>query len=167
VELHGGTVTVESEGPGLGSVFSVELTAAKTAGRAPSSPPPGRLTFRTLIIEDNADMAETLSELLALVGHDVVAVTGDGPSGVERALELRPEVVLCDLGLPGDFDGFEVALRIRSQLADASPILLAVTGYGSAEIRQRAERVGFDACLVKPVTLEHLQLQLARLDRRR
>src|SRR5205823_3247495 len=109
-------------------------------------------------VEDHADGRESLALLLKLLGHRAdVAV--DGPRGVDAALSLRPEVVLLDIGLPG-LDGYQAAARIRAELG-AGVLLVAVTGHGQPEDRDRAARAGFDAHLLKPVELEALQALLA------
>ncbi|MGH7174112.1 MAG: hybrid sensor histidine kinase/response regulator [Gemmataceae bacterium] len=160
VELHGGRVSVHSDGPGKGSEFVVRLPIASRA--APSDPPgtspqPGTASAATachiLIIEDNNDARETLALLLKMLGHRV-ETAATGPDGVNLALASRPQVVLIDLGLPG-LDGFEVARRIRAALAEGVR-LVALTGYAQEEDRRRTNEAGFDAHLPKPVELEEL-----------
>lgn len=114
----------------------------------------GRAALRVLVVDDNVDSAETLSELLPLWGHDA-RLAHDGPQALEVARAFQPEVVLLDIGLPG-MDGFEVARRIR---AEKIPVrqLLAMTGYGEDEDRQKAKDAGFDGHLVKPVDPDALQ----------
>jgi signal transduction histidine kinase/CheY-like chemotaxis protein len=165
VERHGGSVTAASAGEGLGSSFEVRLPAlaeegAREAPPADGARPPARTLgpLRIAIIEDNADIRETLRELLVLRGHDVVEA-GDGPRGVELVLARRPDVALVDIGLPG-LDGYEVARRLRG----ASPTcLVALTGYGGEADRARAASAGFDAHLVKPVDLDALTDVLATI----
>ncbi|HWG42247.1 MAG TPA: ATP-binding protein [Gemmataceae bacterium] len=165
VELHGGRVSVHSDGPGKGSAFMVRLPIAP----AHSSPPaggtaqlgttPSNVSARhILIIEDNADARETLALLLQMLGHRT-AMAATGPEGVERALADRPQVILIDLGLPG-LDGFQVARQIRAALAD-SVRLVALSGYAQEEDRQRCRESGFDAHLPKPVELEELNRVMA------
>jgi CheY-like chemotaxis protein len=140
----------------------IELEQAQQPGRA-SAPAAARVTpLRVLVVEDNADMAEMLSELLAITGHQVVALASNGRQGVERAFALRPDVLLCDIGLPGELDGLDVARIIRAQSGPLAPHLIAVTGYGSADYRKRAKDAGFDYCLIKPVSLDRLQTHLQR-----
>jgi CheY-like chemotaxis protein len=117
----------------------------------------GRRGLRILVVDDNVDSAETLSELLPLWGHEA-RLAHDGMKALEVAREFKPEVVLLDIGLPG-MDGFEVARRIR---AEKMPIrqLLAMTGYGEDEDRQKAKDAGFDGHLVKPVDPDSLQKTL-------
>jgi CheY-like chemotaxis protein len=107
-----------------------------------------------LIIEDNVDAAETLAEVLALYGHEA-RIARDGASGVALALELKPDVVLCDLGLP-DIDGYEVARTLRSNGALPRTRLVALSGYAQNEDRLRARDAGFDAHLPKPLPLSEL-----------
>jgi two-component system, sensor histidine kinase len=108
---------------------------------------------RILIIEDDSDNREMMRILLELSGHEVHDA-GDGPSGVEMAARLEPQVVLIDIGLPG-LDGYEVARRIRAKLRDRAR-LVALSGYGRREDRQRAFGAGFDDHLVKPADPERL-----------
>jgi DNA-binding response OmpR family regulator len=111
-----------------------------------------------LIIEDNVDAAETLAELLALWGHDS-RVAPDGETGLELARAYAPEIVLLDLGLPG-IDGYEVARRLRGAKSQAQRVI-ALTGYGDEEARERAAQSGFDHHLRKPVDPEALRALLA------
>jgi len=150
-EMHGGGVSVRSEGAGRGAEFTVRLPAIEAPQVA--SPPPARATSvparHILVVEDNTDAADTLRALLELHGHRVDTVN-DGISGLERALSTQPEVVLLDVGLPG-MDGYEVARRIRAANGIRRPLLVALTGYGAPEDRERAMEAGFDAHLTKPV----------------
>jgi signal transduction histidine kinase len=165
VDLHGGLVRAESAGIGGGSAFTIELDLESGPGPARSLPPPRGLALRVLIVEDNHDMAAMLADLLVAGGH-AVEIAATGAEGIACARASHPDVVVCDLGLPGDLDGFAVAEAIRGE-ADFHGIgLIALTAYGGAEYRARTARAGFDACLVKPVTLEILEKQLARCARR-
>ena len=128
-------------------------------------PPPRVDTLRVVIVEDNPDMAEMLGELLTLSGHVVLASASSAQEGILRALTARPDLVLCDLGLPGELDGFDVARALRAKIGQ-SMVLVAITGYGGPEIKKRASQAGFDAVLVKPVALESLNRQLAQVARR-
>lgn len=103
---------------------------------------------RVLIVEDNRDGAESLRVLLTLLGHQV-RVAHTGPDGIQIAQEWQPDIVLCDIGLPG-FDGYEVASRLRRHPSTARSRLIAITGYGSEEARRRSEESGFDVHLTKP-----------------
>ena len=114
---------------------------------------------RILIVEDEQDGADILRTLLELVGYEVdVAYTG--PEGVARALRWRPQVVLCDIGLPG-LDGYGVVRELRQDPATAHARVIAVTGYGSDEDRRKSGEAGFDAHLVKPADPARLQELLA------
>jgi two-component system CheB/CheR fusion protein len=108
-----------------------------------------------LLIEDHVDAAESLAMLLELIGHEV-EVAFDGAGGLEKARTLSPEVVLCDIGLPG-MDGYAVARALRAAPETRSTFLIALTGYGQDDDRRRALEAGFDAHLVKPVDLEALR----------
>ena len=158
VELHGGTVAARSEGRGLGSEFTVALPRALTAAAVEVPPAEGGTAVRAvrvLVVEDNADAARTLADLLELRGHQVWTATG-GRAGVTLALEVRPDVVLCDVGLP-DIDGYEVARALRRDERTAGTRLLALSGYAQPEDRQRALAAGFDGHVSKPPTLERLE----------
>jgi CheY-like chemotaxis protein len=122
-------------------------------------PSPTRTTGGILIIEDNPDAAHSLRDLLELSGHQV-EVAYSGPEGVQAALRVEPAVVLCDIGLPG-MDGYEVARRLRSEPTTAAARFIAVTGYGSEEDRRRSREAGFEAHLVKPLNLDHLERLLS------
>jgi two-component system CheB/CheR fusion protein len=164
-ELHGGSVEARSEGAGRGAEFVVRLPLSRApreaAGEAPRSPPP--LPLRILVVEDNADAAETLRDALAESGHDV-AIARDGEAGVAEARRSRPDVVLCDVGLPG-LDGYGVARALCAE-GSARPTLIALTGYASPDDRRRATAAGFDHHLAKPADLPRLLELLARVSPR-
>jgi PAS domain S-box-containing protein len=163
VELHGGEVTARSAGPGSGAEFIIRLPLepepAALAG-PPAARPGTRERLRILIVEDNPDAAETLRILLELLGHDV-AVAHTGPEGVEASRRRRPDIILCDIGLPG-LDGYGVARAVRREPATAGARLIAITGYGSDEDRRRSREAGFDLHLTKPVDPADLQPLLTR-----
>jgi len=165
VEMHGGRVEARSAGVGLGAEFTVRLpllTEANEPAQAQpqeSAPPP---RFRVLVIDDNHDCADTLREVLELGGHEV-EVAYDGLEGVARVDPLRPDVVFCDIGLPG-LDGYEVARQIRR--VDPEATLIALSGYALPEDRLRALEAGFDHHLGKPLALKELDALLVRLTRR-
>jgi signal transduction histidine kinase len=161
VELHGGSVDVQSEGPGRGSEFVVRLpssAAADPPAHPPSAAERAARALRILVVEDNPDGRDVLRTMLEIEGHDV-QVAADGPGGVEAAVAARPDVAFIDIGLPG-FDGYEVGRRVRDRLG-RSVRLIALTGYGQAEDRNRSRDAGFDAHLVKPVSAEQLHDALA------
>jgi len=157
INLHEGSIEADSEGPGRGASFTVRLPReseppALAEKSLPKKPVPKRL--RVLVVEDNRDAAETLRLLLVACGYEVhVAYTG--PEGVQAAGSTSPDIVLCDIGLPG-LDGFGVAAALRQSPTTARARLIAVTGYGQEEDRRRALEAGFDVHLVKPVDPEKL-----------
>jgi CheY-like chemotaxis protein len=166
VELHGGSIQARSEGLGRGAEFLVRLPLADVAldvGSARSVGP--RTTSRVvLVIEDNLDTAESLADVIALQGHRV-RVAHDGRTGIELARELRPEVILCDIGLPG-MNGYEVARALRSDKDLGGTRLIALTGYAQPEDRQRSRGAGFDAHIAKPANMDELLAAVANDDKR-
>jgi PAS domain S-box-containing protein len=155
VNQHGGSVSARSDGPGLGSEFVVALPLVARAG-APSDPAAAHAGggLLVLVVEDNADAGQTLADVLELSGHRV-RVALDGRSGLALARELRPDVILCDIGLP-DVDGYEFARAVRGEPALARTRLIALTGYAQPEDRERARDAGFDSHVAKPPPLEVL-----------
>jgi PAS domain S-box-containing protein len=160
VELHGGRVEARSAGPGKGSEFVVRLpvipeTASRSASAprpaAPALPPDGR---RVLVVDDNEDAAESLAMLLRLMGFECHSAH-DGVEGLRLAREIQPEVVLLDIGLPG-MNGYDAAASIRAEPWSKTATLVALTGWGQDEDRRRSRDAGFDAHLVKPVSMEQL-----------
>ena len=155
VEIHGGTVSARSQGPGQGSEFTIQLptlepsvwseAAPHAQGTAEKARP-----RRILIVEDLVDSATTLQLVLAMLGHQV-DVAQDGRTGLDKANHLEPDVVVCDIGLPGHMDGYDVAKTIRSTPRLAEAYLIALTGLGNPSDKIRAERAGFNAHLTKPV----------------
>lgn len=161
VELHGGGVAVASEGSGRGTAVTFWLPRAsgERTPPQPSRPPPAPAgPVRVLVVEDNRDSADVLQALLELNGYRV-SVAYDGPEGVAAALRLKPDVLLCDIGLPG-MDGYQVARTVRDNPDTAGVRLIALTGYGRDEDRRRAEEAGFDLHLTKPVDPEQLRQHL-------
>ena len=161
VELHGGSIHAASAGPGRGSTFEVRLPAAAAPRRAPTeapAPAPGPRPS-VLLVEDGADVRDSLAELLRHRGHSVHCAA-DGPAALARFAEVHPDVVLLDLGLPG-MDGLEVAQRMRAATAGDLP-LIALTGYGAEADRQRTAAAGFLAHLVKPIVPAELFRLLER-----
>lgn len=162
VELHGGSVGVQSDGRGRGAEFLVRLPRLKEPSALTAESPttkPGTQCHRILVVEDNKDAADSLADLLQIFGYEVrVAYTG--PAGLEAAHLFHPEIVLCDIGLPG-LDGYEVARRLRSDAGTTTARLIAVTGYGDESDRERARQAGFDEHLVKPVDPDRLLGELS------
>jgi two-component system CheB/CheR fusion protein len=162
VELHGGSIRAASAGIGQGAEFTMRLPAeGEPAALLPKTVRPGsaKKPLRVLVIEDNRDAADSLRLLLETYGF-AVAIAHSGPDGVRAAAEHHPEIVVCDIGLPGS-DGFAVAAELRRQPETAHSRLIAVTGYGQPDDKQRCLAAGFDDHLVKPVDPADL---LARLD---
>jgi PAS domain S-box-containing protein len=160
VSLHGGIVSVHSDGPGHGSEFCISLPAlAQSAAPRQTEPAaaaaPAHRRSRVLIVDDNRDSADTLAALLEAWGHDVRTLY-DGPSAITAAAEFQPKVVLLDIGLP-KMNGYEVAAQLRKTAKGRSLILVAFTGYGQDEDRRRVREAGFDYHLVKP--LEPIELE--------
>ena len=151
-ELHGGTAQVFSEGEGQGTEAVVQLpvqpqTVSFGTTSNPHSPPHGSAK-RVLLVEDNADVAEMLAAYLQQLGHEVIQAH-DGRAGLDAAMRHRPEVIVCDIGLPG-LDGYEIARRVREEPGLQTCVLVAVSGYGDSTDRERARRAGFDYHLTKP-----------------
>src|SRR5688572_6750641 len=134
----------------------------KSARGAAPGPKDRKRGRRCLLIEDNADAAETMGLLLELYGHEV-RIARDGREGLEAARGFLPEVVLCDIGLPNGLDGYEVARRMRQDPSFRGMSLVALTGYGQEEAQRRAREAGFDVHLTKPADPEKLERSLAEL----
>ena len=164
IDLHDGTVHAESPGPGRGTevVLRLPLATEEEAimADAPAEAGAGQ-PRRCLVIEDNADAAESMALLLQLSGHQT-EVAFEGATGLELARRFRPEVVLCDIGLPGALDGYAVARAFRAEPGLRRAYLIALTGYGQEEDRRRALDAGFDAHLTKPADLDELRRLLAQ-----
>jgi signal transduction histidine kinase/CheY-like chemotaxis protein len=157
VKLHSGTVQALSEGHGKGTEFCVRLPRSNSL---PTSEParkidPNDEPLRIAVVEDNADVRSMLAMLLEYVGHQV-EVAGDGPSGVELIERMRPDVAFVDIGLP-QFDGYQLARRIRANDDCRDVYLAALTGYGQPADQEKALSSGFDAHLSKPVSMEQLR----------
>jgi CheY-like chemotaxis protein/two-component sensor histidine kinase len=148
VHMHGGSVVAESAGLGAGASFEILLPLGGVAAEADvAEEESGSSGRRVLVVDDNVDMADSLTELLRMSGHVTEAVY-DGLTAVERAAAFDPDVVLLDIGLPG-LDGYAVARHLRD--AGAEYLIVAVTGYGQDRDVRQAYEVGFDHHLTKPV----------------
>jgi signal transduction histidine kinase/CheY-like chemotaxis protein len=168
VELHGGHVSAASDGPCKGSTFSIKLPRldASAEPSAPSSRllPGAPLGVSVLVVEDNDDLLETTKAVLEGFGCDV-ATARDGVSGLERLKQLRPALAFVDIGLPG-LDGYALARQARGSAADG-PWLVALTGYGQPEDRERALAAGFNQHLTKPVSVTALRRTVEEAKERR
>ena len=171
VQMHGGSVEARSDGPGLGSIFSVrlpllsaediQLMVAPTRDAVPAATqaPAPQPSLRILVVDDNQDSACSMTLLFELQGHQV-QVAHAGHTALTLAQESRPEVILLDIGMPG-MNGYEVAKQLRAQDAFADTLLIAVTGYGRASDVKQTESAGFDHHMVKPIDYDKLQSLLA------
>lgn len=164
VSLHGGTLTANSAGSGLGSTFSVRLPravaslATSPGGDEISTADPVASRLRVLVADDNQDAADTLAAVLRMLGHEVITAS-DGREAVQAVMTHQPEVVILDLGMP-NVDGFEAARQIRALPGVRLKRLIAVTGWGQPLDVQRTEAAGFDAHLLKPVAIEELSTHM-------
>ncbi|MEP6862680.1 MAG: response regulator [Deltaproteobacteria bacterium] len=163
--MHGGDLTAWSAGENRGTTFTVGIPGAAAVPVTLDSAPE-RLrsivtgaTLDILLIEDNDDVADTLGAWLETLGHRVT-IARTGPKGLELALSIRPQLVLCDIGLP-EMDGVEVCQRVRQAATDFRPVMVALTGWGKEEDRMRTKDAGFDHHLVKPVALDTLSKLIA------
>jgi CheY-like chemotaxis protein/two-component sensor histidine kinase len=160
VELHGGTITAQSEGPGRGSEFVLRLPVGAPVGpRERDDRRQIAVARHILLVEDDDNVREALRRILELDGHRV-ELARDGHTGVDLALATAPQVALIDIGLPG-IDGYEVGRRIRAALG-SGVLLVAVTAQGQEQDRRRSREAGFDAHVVKPVSYEELTRILGR-----
>lgn len=164
VEMHGGTVTAASDGPGRGSEFVVRLpiseaTAQPVPEHAIDAERAAMDALRVLVADDNRDSADSASVLLSLAGHET-RVAYDGLEPLEVAAAFRPDVIVLELDMP-NVDGFEACCRIREQPWAAATRIIALSGWGQEEDVLKSERAGFDGHLVKPVDYAALEQALA------
>lgn len=164
VEMHGGQVEARSSGAGKGSEFVLRLPLARPADAddrqdSADEAAPEALRRRILVVDDNHDVADSLVMLLEAMGMEVRAAY-DGPSALQAAAAFKPEIVFLDLGMPG-MDGYETARRLRWLPEAHDSLLVALTGWGQAEHRSRAQEAGFNEHLVKPLNFDVLQRILA------
>jgi PAS domain S-box-containing protein len=153
-KLHGGDVTLHSSGPGCGTEVTVSLPLVAAHVRPVAATPPPPRARRILVIEDSVDTADNLRVALELSGHDV-SVAHDGQAGLAIAREIHPDVVVCDLGLPG-MDGYQVAAALRADPGMQSTFLVALSGYATRADRKRSAKAGFDRHVAKPANIETL-----------
>jgi CheY-like chemotaxis protein len=165
VELHGGSVSAESQGRGTGTTVSVRLPALEATPSADAAAPrvelPGLAPSRILVVDDNADAADALAFMLRAAGHDV-NTANDGLEALSVSAAFRPQIVLLDLGMP-NLNGYATAHRMREEPWGQDIVLVALTGWGQPKDRDRTSRAGFNAHLVKPVGVEELFGTLAQL----
>lgn len=163
VEMHGGTVQARSRGPGQGSTFIVRLPVDPGPADVPAEPhaEPAGSARRILVVDDSEDIAFALAALLKIGGHDV-RMAGGGAEAIEVGEQMRPDVILMDIGMPG-MNGHEACRRIRGLDWGSGIPIVALTGWGQDDDRRHSERSGFDAHLVKPVGFAELKGLLARL----
>lgn len=164
VELHGGTVRAASAGPGQGSTFRIELPVIGAAAAGPRPQAPQGLEgagARVLVVDDNHDAADTLGEMLAMSGFSI-DVAYSGEAAVRAVEQDAPDAVLLDIGLP-DIDGYEVCGRIRRSGVSRQPILIALTGWGQDQDRDRATAAGFNGHLTKPAEPDRVVALLKEL----
>lgn len=157
VELHGGNIIAKSAGQGKGSEFIIRLPLAPSCGdylNEDKQTIKGTFTLKVLIIEDNKDYAEVLSALLNSKGHKTY-ISYDGIDGIERAKEIYPDIIICDIGLPG-MNGYEVAKAIRNNSILEKVFLVALSGYWWIQHGEDAKEAGFDRYLTKPAEVETL-----------
>ncbi len=165
VELHGGTVSVSSEGVGQGSSFEVRLPVMQASMPAPAAqaaPVVGSASdgYRILVVDDSTDSATMLCELLEINGH-TVKTSNTGHEAIACAAGFHPDIVFLDIGLP-DMTGYEVAARLRRLPGMGRAKLVALTGYGQEKDKQDAKAAGFDHHLVKPINFDALMALTAR-----
>jgi CheY-like chemotaxis protein len=164
-ELHGGSVEVTSPGAGRGTAVTLRLplTERPPAPAPEMEPPASTRRRRVLLAEDQPEAREMLCIALRSAGHEVFDAA-DGPGAVAELSRCRPEVAVIDIGLPG-YDGYEVARHVRRADGGDAVYLIALTGYGQPQDKQRAEDAGFDLHIVKPVDLDHLTTLIANAGR--
>jgi CheY-like chemotaxis protein len=164
VEMHGGTIEANSDGPGRGSEFVVRLPVVVEAAGLPTGdgqeePSAPKSAHRILVVDDNRDSAISLGMMLKLMGNET-HTAHDGLAAVEAAEEFRPDVILLDIGLP-KLNGYDACRRIREQPWSKDTLIVAATGWGQDDDRRRSKEAGFDHHLVKPVDAAELNRLLA------
>ena len=169
VDLHGGTVRAHSDGVGSGSEFVVDLPAEDTAQLPVRNEDreeleaAARIARKIVLVEDNPDVRMLLQLKLRRLGHDVESV-GDGERGIERIETLRPDMAVVDIGLPG-MSGYELAQEVRQRVGP-EVFLVALSGFGQPEDKQRALEAGFNEHMTKPADVNDIEALLARVPRK-
>lgn len=166
IRMHGGTIEAESEGPGRGSIFRLELPVISPPAATPEPARPvgvARRVHRVLVVDDNADAAEMIVAMLSVWGQET-AIAFDGASALVEGDRLHPDIVLLDIGLP-QMDGYETARRMRLRPWGTDALLVAVTGWGQPDDRERTRAAGCDRHLVKPVAPAALEALLVERER--
>jgi CheY-like chemotaxis protein len=159
--MHGGKISVRSDGPGRGSEFTIQIPCHVEPALPPEPPKKAKLpprkpsSRRILLVDDNVDAAKTLAMLLRYQGQQVTIVH-DGVAALEAVAHNKPDLILLDIGLPR-MDGYEVARQIREQRDYDDVVLIALTGWGQEEDRRRSREAGFNEHLTKPVDQKTLQ----------
>ncbi len=168
VEMHHGSISVNSAGLNQGSQFQVTLpivvqpNTRRVDRRKPQSKPLRKSrSHRILVVDDNKSAAEMLSRVLKMMGHEI-ELAHDGLEALQTARAMRPELILMDLGMP-KLSGYEAAKRIRAEFWGRDIVLVALTGWGQDEDKQRTKDAGFDYHLTKPTEPAMLQDLLANL----
>jgi CheY-like chemotaxis protein len=170
VEMHGGTVEVQSAGRNLGTAFLVRLPVLPDPVPSAHGHPidgyesPRSARRRVLVVDDNADALESLSRLVKHMGNEVRRAH-DGLEAIDVAREFQPEIVLMDLGMP-NMNGYEAARRLRLEPWAQDVAIIATTGWGQEEDRRRSADAGFDRHLVKPIQIDSLREALCLCPRR-
>lgn len=162
VDMHGGSVSVSSAGLDKGSEFTIRIPINDKIDKSEKEICPNKFmgSLRVLVIDDNADIAEILKELLTTIGY-IVEIAKNGTDGIKKAINFEPEILICDIGLPG-MNGYDVARAFRSDQRLKDIFLIAMTGYALPEDLQKAFDAGFDRHLAKPVDLEKLEYTLSQ-----
>ncbi|WP_052417247.1 PAS domain S-box protein [Cellvibrio mixtus] len=164
--LHGGRVSVSSAGPGYGSefIFQIPLSTGIVIGQQPAPTVSATTPLNVVLIDDNRDMVETLAALLSMDGH-AIKCAYDGESGLQLIKHEKPDLVLCDIGLPGGRDGYAVARAVREDVALNKTFMVALSGYGQEKDKKLAFECGFDDHLLKPVDFNGLTAMINAAER--
>ena len=163
VEMHQGSITMESPGEGLGTTCTIRLPLHAPAAEVLPEETPlpvGSVSLRILVVDDNISAAEATGKILSLLGHEV-SLSHDGPSALQTARALKPDAIVLDIGMPG-MSGYEVCRRLREDPALARTVLIAQTGWGDEKDREQARQAGFHHHLTKPVSVHELAGLLAK-----